>query len=113
MKLRRFEEPNPIKNKVAWTRSNDSFYNTSRWRRISKLRRAHEPLCRYCLPKITDGQVCDHVRPRRLFPELEYSYENTATSCKKCHDKKSAKETRIRSREEYERKMKEYINKKA
>jgi len=68
-------------------------YSTKRWQSLRSYRLNKEPLCRYCLErgKLNPAEVIDHIRPHKGNEELFYSYENTQSLCKRCHD--SAKQS--------------------
>lgn len=70
------------------------FYRLSRWTKLSKTIRADEPLCRICLSKgiSNPSQVVDHIIPHKGNEDLFWSSENLQAICKRCHDRKSARE---------------------
>lgn len=68
-------------------------YNTARWKRISKLRRARNPLCQPCLERgfHTPATQTDHVHPLHLGGS-PFDFNNTQSICNKCHIRKTNKE---------------------
>jgi len=67
-----------------------------RWQRASKLYLAEHPLCEICLkknPPITKAAtLVDHIEPHRGDYDLFWDERNWQSSCKDCHDIKTAKE---------------------
>jgi 5-methylcytosine-specific restriction enzyme A len=63
-------------------------YDTARWKRLRLHRLQLEPLCRYCkkLGRVTEANICDHIRPHKGDKDLFYDYANTQSLCKRCHD---------------------------
>ena len=47
------------------------------------------PFCSYCEQKITHAPEIEHVQPKSLVPELEYSWDNFLLGCKSCNGVKS------------------------
>jgi 5-methylcytosine-specific restriction enzyme A len=82
----------------------DNFYNNQPWRKLRKRKLINDPLCEQCKQegRTTAANTVDHIRPRRWWPDLELEYSNLRSNCTKCHNRKSAKETVIKSREQYE-----------
>jgi len=68
----------------------------ARWRRYRKSYLAKHPLCEYCLDKtppiITPAKVVDHIIPHRGDYDLFWDENNWKSSCKECHDIKTARE---------------------
>lgn len=78
--------------KSEWKRH----YNSERWR-SSRLRfLEHNPLCVSCQSagKVTPAGVVDHIQPHRGNLDLFWDQGNWQALCKKCHDTKTASETR-------------------
>jgi 5-methylcytosine-specific restriction protein A len=91
--------------RVAFEREvkNDSFYNSWPWRKLRKAFRIKNPLCKHCLDKdeVTPMKVVDHIVPIKAGGE-PLDWDNLQSLCEKCHNKKSANESRgygVRSRE--------------
>lgn len=64
-------------------------YDTAHWKRIRQQRLTAEPLCRLCkdrFKRVTVATVCDHIIPHKGNEQLFYSYANTQSLCKPCHD---------------------------
>jgi 5-methylcytosine-specific restriction enzyme A len=83
----------------------DKFYVSTLWRKLRAVILANDPLCYYCL---LSGHrrlatICDHYRPRKIFPELELSPENIKGSCDNCHNVKRNFERTITTREQFDR----------
>lgn len=72
---------------------NAAFYNSARWRKISRYHRGDNPLCAECERngRYTGGDVCDHIIPI-IFGGHPTHGHNLQTLCHSCHNKKSAKE---------------------
>jgi len=68
----------------------------ARWRRASKLYLAEHPLCALCAketpPVIRAAVLVDHIIPHRGDYALFWDESNWQSSCKECHDIKTAKE---------------------
>ncbi len=88
----------------------DPFYDTVQWRALRKSQRMRHPICAYHQGPVTEGRVVDHVRPRRLYPGLELEPLNLETCCDKCHNQKRKKESKIKTIDQFETKMKYYID---
>lgn len=82
------------------TRVSDKFYRTAKWTKDQRpTQLAKEP---FCVQIVADGKPCgrvanvvDHIIPRQLGgPDVPSNYQSL---CKKCHDKKTAKESSIAS----------------
>ena len=74
-----------------------AWYKTAAWLAIRTRRLRQEPLCRICEARgvITAATVCDHVTAHKGNRELFFSFENTQSLCKPCHDSvKQAEERR-------------------
>lgn len=100
---------NEVRRNNHTERKSDPFYYSKRWVKLRGVERKRHPTCAYCRPKVTPTQLIDHVRPRRLYPELEYDTNNLIGSCHRCHNRKSARESRISTRDEFESNMTGYI----
>jgi 5-methylcytosine-specific restriction enzyme A len=72
----RMGEPTPPRYKPMRKRERErTLHDSKRWRRISKLQRMREPLCRMCLEqgKIEPATIADHIVPHRGDPDLFWS----------------------------------------
>lgn len=68
-------------------------YNTREWQRIRAERLKRDPLCHDCKKAL--ATVLDHIKPVRLGGDF-WDISNHQPLCAKCHNRKSAKEGRIR-----------------
>jgi 5-methylcytosine-specific restriction endonuclease McrA len=60
--------------------------NTRRWRVIRDRVVREEPLCRLRLPGCTIiSTTADHIRPRKLYPQLTYERSNLRGACRQCN----------------------------
>lgn len=74
-----------------------SWYKTAAWAAIRLRRLAAEPVCRMCghVGRVTVATICDHVIPHKGDRALFFSFDNTQSLCKRCHDgTKQAEERR-------------------
>jgi len=71
-------------------KDNYSFYNSTRWRKISKGYRKKYPLCKHCLDKgiTTPSAVVDHIQPIDKGGDKFNSF-NLQALCHKCHNRKT------------------------
>ena len=69
----------------------DRIHNTRRWRRLSRLIRSREPLCRACRKRgLTVAAECvDHIEPVHLRPDLAFATWNLQPLCRACHEEKT------------------------
>ena len=76
------------------TKRTDPFYNSPAWRHLRAHVKATRPLCGSCqrAGRVTVGTVCDHIKPRRLFPALELDPSNLEMACDPCHNAKRGRE---------------------
>ncbi len=72
--------------------ANQSFYNSTRWRKIAKGHKTKHPLCEECLDKgiVTAVQITDHIIPIDKGGN-KFSSDNLRSLCHKCHNKKSGR----------------------
>lgn len=70
--------------------ASDDFYNSTPWRKVSKIIRRERPICEFCHSELSD--VVDHFYERRMphgeFYELHDS--NLNALCHSCHNRKTA-----------------------
>ncbi len=89
-------QPEPSKP-FARNRSFAWFYNSSRWRKVSKVFREANPLCVECekVGKVSSAKVADHkiglgyLIDNNLDP---YDHNELQALCSSCHNKKSGSE---------------------
>lgn len=67
---------------------------TARWQRARKRYLAEHPLCVECEKqgRLTPATVVDHVIPHKGDRRLFWDQGNWQSLCKRCHDKKTARE---------------------
>lgn len=68
-----------------------TFYSTTRWQKIRKLKLARNPICEVC-QKMFATQV-HHLEKARDRPDLRFSMENLQSICHWCHAKETQRET--------------------
>lgn len=64
-------------------------YDRAQYKRIRLKRLSAEPLCRMCkerFDRMRPATVCDHIIPHKGDEFLFFSFENTQSLCKECHD---------------------------
>jgi 5-methylcytosine-specific restriction protein A len=71
--------------------SKDKFYNKQTWRKLRNHHIRTNPICSSCHYNnaIVSAYCVDHIKPRRLWPELSLSQSNLNSLCNDCHLKKS------------------------
>jgi len=81
--------PKPFAN---ISRQNQHFYNSTRWRKISKGYKEKHPLCVECLKKgITkQSEVTDHIIPIDKGGD-KFNSDNLQALCHRCHNSKTGK----------------------
>lgn len=69
-------------------------YNTKQWANYRKLYIKENPLCVECLKndRYNPSAVVDHIRPHKGNVNMFWDRNNHQALCKKCHDKKTARE---------------------
>lgn len=77
-------------------------YNTTRWRKLSRLKRMEQPLCEECLlyDVIKPADLVDHVKEVEDHPDLAFDYDNLRSLCLSCHNTKTADVARKRNEED-------------
>ena len=60
----------------------ERFYCSRRWRTVSKLQLACEPLCCWCGRL---AELADHIIPRLARPDLAFKDSNLRSCCRRCH----------------------------
>lgn len=64
------------------------FYSTPAWRAVRAQRLALDPYC--CCGCGRRANTVDHIKSRRLFPELALELSNTRSYYANCHNRKTA-----------------------
>jgi len=61
----------------------------SRWDRLSRRKRIHNPLCEECLRNgmVTAAEEVHHIVPIRVRPELRLEWGNLMSVCRSCHER--------------------------
>lgn len=74
------------------SREHQDFYNSQRWRKLSRAMRRKHPLCQDCLELdiITASQMVDHVIEIRDGGD-KWNPSNLRCLCNKCHAIKSGR----------------------
>jgi 5-methylcytosine-specific restriction endonuclease McrA len=102
-----------IKSETQSEKKTDPFYTSSVWRKLRAFVLNEDPLCYYC--KLSNvkrlATVGDHFRPRKLFPELQLIHSNIKGSCDYHHNLKRQWESKIGSKEQFERDIEAFLNK--
>jgi hypothetical protein len=73
---------------VATFESSDNFLRTYEWRKVRMLAlKKHGTRCQCCGASPATGAVMnvDHIKPRKLFPELALDVENLQILCSECN----------------------------
>lgn len=74
--------------RIATVVSTDAFLSTFEWRRLRmKVIKHYGPVCMCCAATPATGAVInvDHIKPRRLFPELALDFDNLQVLCHDCN----------------------------
>lgn len=71
-----------------------SLYGTSRWKRMSREKRAEKPWCEWCLERgvRTLATCVDHVKPASTHPQLFFEPSNHKSSCATCNEGRGNRE---------------------
>jgi 5-methylcytosine-specific restriction protein A len=79
----------------GWVSVDAKFYNSVKWRRISKYMAQLQPLCVYCLQKglTVPSTVTDHIQPIQQGGD-RYDIRNLQRLCDSCHNQKTALENK-------------------
>lgn len=87
-------------------RKHDDFYSSKGWRKVRDMVTKRDGnLCQICktngvitvVKKRPRDYAVDHIKPKRLFPDLYKDLNNLQTTCSKCHAIKSAKEQKYKN----------------
>jgi hypothetical protein len=62
------------------------------WAKQTKIR--DDNTCQICGLKEPDIMVVDHIKPKSIFPELQFEINNLVTLCPNCHARKTQRERR-------------------
>ena len=65
---------------------------TAQWQRYRAMFLRANPLCVGCEGRVTEATVVDHIIPHKGDRELFWAPTNHQALCKRCHDRKTAKE---------------------
>jgi hypothetical protein len=74
--------------KPVYTKSDDSFLQTFEWRRVRMVAlKKYGARCQCCGASPSTGAVMnvDHIKPRKLFPELALDVSNLQILCGECN----------------------------
>lgn len=93
-------DKHPRKNRSTTTahknidNAGKNVHNSSRWKRLSKLKRSMNPLCEICLADniAVPSTEVDHIKPIDTNPHLAYDLNNLQALCHSCHMKKTHKD---------------------
>ena len=74
-------------------KGNATMYNSTRWRKLSKLYRMHNPLCVECdkVGIVSPAMHTDHIKPINMGGDA-WAWDNLQSLCLRCHSVKSATE---------------------
>lgn len=88
-KGRRLDDPVLPKKKKTKSRSADKkFYASWEWKKLRfEILKKYGAVCMLCGSK--EYIVCDHIKPRKKFPELELEQDNIQVLCNSCNMGKS------------------------
>jgi 5-methylcytosine-specific restriction protein A len=70
--------------------SNDPFYLSPEWRKVRRRVLRRDPMCIECHEALSCR--VDHIKPKRMFPELALDEDNLRGMCEPCHNKRSAQQ---------------------
>lgn len=78
----------PAHQRPGPKKSGDPFYSSKPWRALRARRLRLSPFCSCGCQRRAD--TVDHIKPRRLHPELELDLANTQSFYSRCHNRKTA-----------------------
>jgi 5-methylcytosine-specific restriction protein A len=89
----------------------DPFYNSTPWRKLRAYILAKDPLCHYCrlIGQVTVATIGDHLKPRRLFPELSLYPDNIVGSCDHHHQVKRNWERTLSTQDQYNERIDAFL----
>ena len=68
------------------------FYGTSKWQKLRAVKLAENPVCEYCNEAL--AVEVDHVESAAANrPDLWYDWNNLKSTCKRCHQEKTARKS--------------------
>jgi 5-methylcytosine-specific restriction endonuclease McrA len=80
--------PKPKPKKIVVNVQSDAFLSTYEWRRVRMMAlKKYGPRCQCCGATPADGAVMnvDHIKPRKLFPDLALDINNLQILCHDCN----------------------------
>jgi len=85
----------PTKKFEGMKQNNYSLYNSKKWRKFAHQIRKDNPLCKICLDegRTTPSQMVDHIKEINRGGS-EWDISNLQALCKKCHAKKTGRNSR-------------------
>lgn len=109
--VQRIQRPWIRKAETQNEKKTDPFYVSTIWRKTRAFHLSHNPLCYYCdmVGLKHFGNIVDHYRPRKLYPELALDGPNLRTSCDHAHNIKRQFEKEITTRDQFERRIPELM----
>ena len=86
-------EDNRIYNQYKRDVLSKTFYKTSQWLKVRKIKLQQSPICEECKKNgtIVVGKIVDHIVPIKQGGE-PYDMDNLQTLCWSCHSRKSIQE---------------------
>lgn len=60
------------------------------WTKLRKAKLADQPLCEYCLPRVTPATEVDHFTPKAQGGTDDW--DNLRSTCRQCHKEKTIRE---------------------
>ena len=80
---------------MKYDKKADPFYLSPAWRAVREQALLRDHWCRECLrlvaagikPRPNEATMVHHVKPRKLYPELELELDNLESLCNDCHAK--------------------------
>ncbi|WP_075498370.1 HNH endonuclease [Moritella viscosa] len=86
-------------SRTSTTRNND-IYNSTKWKRLRARKLKANPICEECLTYnvVTPTDIIDHVIEINDNSELAYCYSNLRSLCHSCHNTKTAKAKKDRTK---------------
>lgn len=107
--IKKYRPPKP----VASFESSDAFLGTYEWRKVRmQALKKYGPKCMCCGATPNDGAVMnvDHIKPRKLFPQLALDVDNLQILCHDCnHGKGNWDMTDWRPDLEYQEAVDNYV----
>jgi 5-methylcytosine-specific restriction protein A len=94
------------------TKEGNKFYHNKQvgWKHLRKEQLRKYPMCQTCFEedRVIQAKVVDHIKPRRLFPELETNKNNLRSLCDPCHNTKSGAERTCYTQEQWHKKNEKF-----